>query len=54
VSGEEMFRHSANATYAHQTCVLELVPATCLRVWLLIANVLAWLLIIVAINKLLS
>jgi hypothetical protein len=43
-----------HATNAHPTCVLALVPAACLKLWLLAANIFAWLLIILAIYKLFS
>jgi hypothetical protein len=46
-----MFRPLMPATRANDVCFLTLAPAGCLKLWLLMANVCAWGIIILTIYE---
>jgi len=46
----KMFRLSGSATGINSACVLPLAHHTCLKIWLLAANILAWALIVFVIS----
>lgn len=49
-----MFRPSVRETIANPACAAAMGPGTCLKLWLLLANCFAWLVIVLVIRELLS